>query len=702
MPAFERLAPALQYHVVNVLGWRELRDVQEQTIQAVMDGANCVVLAPTAGGKTEAALLPALSLMDAGDWPGPSLLYVAPIRALLNNLEPRLERLTGLVGRRSFVWHGDIGYTARRKALREGVDLIGITPESLEALFLSTRFSAHQVLGPVRAVVVDEVHAFAADDRGAHLVAILERVAATAGRDLQRIGLSATIGNPREVCTWLAGSSKREQRVVALQAERAEAKLSVDFVETLENAATVIQKLHPGRKRLVFADSRRQVEQLGHLLSSRGVRAFVSHSSLAVSERRAAEQAFEEGSDCVIVATSALELGIDVGDLDHVLQIDAPATVAGFLQRMGRTGRRPGTRPNCTFLATTDETLLETVALLRLYEAGFVEPIVPEQRAAHLLAHQVMSLALEHEGVPRDRWWPLLAGTAAFAELTEADRAELIEHMLEAEILAEVDHRLILGPEGERLYGRRRFQELYAVFSAPPQLTVVSGPAEIGTVDRSFLEAHDPTELTFVLAGRPWQIEHIDWRRGTCHVVPAHAGSIPHWPGQGRFLSRELSQSAHEVLLADEHPEWLSRRARAALDAIRDRHAQLRGGTALIRHENHTTWWTFAGGRANTLLAKLLAQALTTKTRPTNHTIELTTTDIRAIEQAIQDLNAPEAWTPQALHQAATTTNRAPLTKFQPCLPEPLELDLIVTRVFDVEGAQKAFDTLGSGHREPT
>src|SRR5262249_4352531 len=152
---------------------------------------------------------------------------------------------------------------------------------------------------------------------------------------------------------------------------------------------------HRGEKRLVFCDSRARVEQLGALLREQGVETFVSHSSLSLDERRQAERAFAQGRDCVIVATSALELGIDVGDLDRVVQVDAPSTVPSFLQRMGRTGRRPGAPRNCLFLATTDEALLRAAGLLRLWAAGHVEPILAPPRPLHILAQQLMALALQ-------------------------------------------------------------------------------------------------------------------------------------------------------------------------------------------------------------------------------------------------------------------------------------------------------------------
>ena len=351
MDAFDRLSPALQYQIANTLKWPGLRPVQELSTHAILDGHNCVVLAPTAGGKTEASFFPILSRMDAEDWRPVSVLYLSPIRALLNNQVARVSCYAEMLGRRAFKWHGDTPQTQRKRFLRDPADVLLTTPESLEAMLMSAHVPARALFTGLQAVIIDEVHAFANDDRGAHLSAVLQRLSRFCARDLQRIGLSATVGNPEEILTWLNGDSQRTCSVVKPPLPPSSPDVRLDFVQSVENAAHVITRLYKGEKRLVFADSRRDVEQIGSYLVDHGVRAFVAHGSLSAAQRRESEQAFEQGSDCVIVATSALELGIDVGDLDRVLQIDSPPSVASFLQRMGRTGRRTGTTSNCLFLA---------------------------------------------------------------------------------------------------------------------------------------------------------------------------------------------------------------------------------------------------------------------------------------------------------------------------------------------------------------
>jgi ATP-dependent helicase Lhr and Lhr-like helicase len=380
---FDELHPALRYHIVNTLGWTELRPSQLQAIQPIQRGDSVLLLAPTAGGKTEAAVLPLLSRMAGEGWRGLSALYVCPLRALLNNLEPRLQRYASFVGRRAALWHGDVRDAARRRILSDTPDLLLTTPESLEAMMISPRVSVADLLGGVRAVVVDELHAFAGDDRGWHLLFLLGRIERLAGRHLQRIGLSATVGNPEEMLVWLGRG--RGGQVIGPSQPTSDGDVTADYVGSLANAVTVLARILRGERRLVFAESRSRVEQITAGLRAAGIRTFASHASLSVDERRAAEAAFATEPDCAIVATSTLELGIDVGDLDRIVQVGAPASVTSFLQRMGRTGRRTGAQRNCLFLATDDEELLTALAIATLWREGVVDPVTPPTRPAHYL-----------------------------------------------------------------------------------------------------------------------------------------------------------------------------------------------------------------------------------------------------------------------------------------------------------------------------
>jgi ATP-dependent Lhr-like helicase len=693
--AFGRLSPAMQYQIVNALGFTGLRPVQEQTVEAVLDDKNCVVLAPTAGGKTESAFFPLLSRMDTEDWRPVSVIYVAPIRALLNNQEERLARYANLIGRRAFKWHGDVSASAKRGFVSDPADILLTTPESLEVMLMSRRVPAERLFRGLRAVVIDEIHAFVGDDRGGHLSSVLERLSRFCGRDVQRIGLSATVGNPADILRWVGGSSQRAGVVVDPGGAKKQPELALDWVATPENAAKMIAALHPGKKRLVFADSRRGVEALGAKLRDAGVDAYVTHSSLSLEERRAAEQAFQDGQNCVIVATSVLELGIDVGDLDHVIQIDAPNTVAAFLQRMGRTGRRDGKNPNCTFLVTEEEGLLQAAAITHLFRRGFVEPIPLAHRAAHLLAHQLMALSVQVEGgIPVADWWAWVSSATPFQQLTDADRRELVDHMLAENILTESGGCYALGERGEKLYGWKNFAELYTVFAAPQSLRVLWGASEIGSIDVMFAQQERLENLSFVLAARAWRAVGIDFAQGVVRVEPIAAGNLARWPGRGRLLGRELCQAMREIIVSDDlAPEW-SKRARDKLTELRARYRdEGADSTAIVSDAYGMRLWTFAGGRGNNLLARVLQEKLGDKVVVDNLYIgfrDQAASSEAAIRQALAELRQEQRPNHADAVRLAESCARGRISKFQPCLPARLEAEYLAEVLTDERSARAA------------
>lgn len=607
---FTALDPVIQHHVVNTLGWSALRPLQNEAIRPVLAGHDALLLAPTAGGKTEAALLPLLTRMSRESWQGTSVLYVCPLKALLNNLEPRVHSYAQWIGRTAQVRHGDTGAGQRRRQLLEPPDVLLTTPESLESMLISTRVDPRRAFGQVRAVVVDEVHAFAGDDRGWHLLAVLERITRLARRQVQRIGLSATVGNAADLLSWLQGSNRstgQPASVVAPPAAgAADPDLELDFVGTVDNAATVISALHHGEKRLTFADSRRTVEILAQGLRDRGTETFVSHSSLSVDERRRAEAAFAEARDCVIVSTSTLELGIDVGDLDRVVQIGAPLTVASVLQRLGRTGRRPGTSRNMLFLAAEEDDLLRAAGLLLLWSEGYVEPVEAPPQPRHVLAQQLLGLVLQEKRVGEHEWTDWLAGVG-LGDVDDA--AAVVAWQLESGHLDRESGMLFAGPEAERRYGRIHYRDLMAVFTADPEVTVFHGRRDIGSLDPMALMRKVDGPRVVSLAGRAWEVTYVDWKRRRAYVEPSTARGVSRWYGMPQPQSFALSDAIRRVLLgADPEGVALTRRAT-------DRLAELRGRMADRVHESQTVvgrdgsrmrWWTWAGARANAVLAAAL------------------------------------------------------------------------------------------------
>lgn len=607
----DALNPAVEFHVVNTLGWNDLRPLQRAAIGPIRGGEDCLLLAPTAGGKTEAAFFPVLSRMVEETWTGLSVLYVTPLRALLNNLQPRLESYGAWVGRTVGLWHGDVPDAERRRLLADRPDVLLTTPESLESMLVSRRVDHRSLFATVRAVVVDELHAFAGDDRGWHLLAVLERIEWLAGRRLQRIGLSATVGNPEQMLRWLQGGrgSERPGRVVAEDAAHASApEIVLDYVGSTENAAEVISRLHGGEKRLVFCEARRQAEELAFELRRRAVTAYVSHSSLSADERRRSERAFAEDRDCVIVATSTLELGVDIGDLDRVIQVDAPTTVASFLQRLGRTGRRAGAVRNTTFLATEPPHLLRAAGLLMLWGQGYVEPVLPPPHPRHIVAQQLLALALQ-EGRMGSRTWPEWWGGLPVME----ESGVVQRHLVSAGFLADDGGMLHIGGAAEREFGHRYFMDLLSSFTSAWEMRVVAGDRLVGTVSpMAVTTARQGDEPRILLAGRAWRVQSVDWDRHEILVQEQPEKGKVRWPSEPIAESFALCRAQRDVLLGMSPPGKVSRRAQQRLELLRVELADVvdRAGVVRVDRPAGSELWTWAGWKANeTLIAALGADA---------------------------------------------------------------------------------------------
>lgn len=733
------LDPVVLHHIVNTLGWPDLRPLQEEAVAPVLAGEDAVLLAPTAGGKTEAAVFPLLSAMAARGWNGTSVLYVCPLKALLNNLLPRLEAYCGWLGRTAALWHGDVNATGRKKILTGRPDILLTTPESLEAMLVSANVDHRAFFDGLRAIVVDEVHAFAGDDRGWHLLAVLERLQRVVGRPVQRIGLSATVGNPHELLTWLQGSGagSRPARVVApgvgtqdLRKPAGEAAspgepggkpgsppatagatppatvppgtkpgsppatagavppaavppgdVQLDYVGSVGNAATVIAALHRGEKRLVFCESRKLVEELGESLRAKGVTTFLSHASLSVDERRRAEAAFAEARDCVIVSTSTLELGIDVGDLDRVIQLDAPGTVASFLQRIGRTGRRPGAVRNCLFLALDEGGLLSAAGLLLQWSRGWVEPVVPPPEPRHIAAQQLLALCLQEHQVGDHTWAQWWGGLGPFGRTAEP----VLRHLIDQGYLDRDGGMLFIGPEAERRFGQRHFMNLTAVFTAAPEFTVLNGTRQIGTTDPVLLTEDVRGPRRLLLAGRSWQVTYIDWNRRRCFVEPVDGGGKARWGGLGfAGASRALTRAVRDVLLGTDPPVQLTGRAAGRLAEARDRFAGSvhPAGTLIVRRgDGDVRWWTWAGHRANATLTATLGAVADPAQRTNDCYLRLDPALSPAAWRAASSGAAERLCLP-AVHEAALKG-----LKFSDALPPRLAEATLAARLADLDGA---------------
>jgi ATP-dependent Lhr-like helicase len=488
-----------------------------------------------------------------------------------------------------------------------------------------------------------------------------------------------------------AADDRSGEKLVALNSD---ADVQLDYVGSAENAAKVIATLYRGEKRLVFCDSKRLVEQLGALLREHGVTTYLVHASLSLDERRRSERAFAEGRDCVIVSTSALELGLDVGDLDRVIQVNAPPTVAAFLQRMGRSGRRPGTRRNCLFLALREDDLLVAAGLLPAWSRGFVEPIAAPAEPRHIVAQQLLALCLQEGRVGENTWqeWFTLPQLAVSAQPIAA-------HLLAQGYLNRDNGMLFIGPEAEQRFGRRHFMDLMAVFTAPPEFTVLHGRDEIGRTDPVLLSDRVEGPRLLLLAGRSWRVTWTDWKRHRCFVEPADGGGRARWLSDGvGGLSYEIARSMRDVLLGVPIPVELTQRTSGALAGLRsDGIGRVwSGGSVISRGDSDLRWWTWAGYRVNATLKATLGGLADETQRVDDLSIRLRG-DLRpSTWREVAGELAERLCLPEVDEKALAGL------KFSEALPRPLAVATLATRLADLEHASSTlkescrFEQLGA------
>ena len=572
----------MQQAIVSRLGWRSLRPVQEASIPPLLAGHDAIVLAPTAGGKTESAMLPLLDRLLANTWHGqPAILYLCPLKALINNLLPRLQSLASLAGRDAFAWHGEVSATERKGFLAEPQAVLLTTPESLQVILSRANLDASQLFAGLRTVVIDEVHAFAGTSRGDQLMALLHQLDAFAEQAVQRVGLSATVGNPEDLLSWLGGGRGRPLSLVDPNkdgAHKSRRMLEVHPIsaDSAECAPLLGKLMRASAKSLLFVDSRRQAEEIrGHLAAQGGLEALAHHSSLSQEMREQSEAAFKGAAQGkalpqAIVCTSTLELGLDVGDVDKVFQLGAPATVSAFLQRFGRAGRREGSVAHMVFVTDREESFLRALALIQLALAKKVEPVLPDPRAFCVLVQQILVLILKHGALAPDKLWATLGTPPCFAGITQDEKASLLAHMVDGGWLEKGQGRLRLGERTEKAYGRSHFMDLLSVFSGGASVSVKTVEGRpVGSLDASVALRLWSERSSFVLGGGSWLPRGWDERSKTLTVIGSVGGQSVRWSGSKGEASMAVTREIRGLLTGTSPLPFLGPKAQARLDELR-------------------------------------------------------------------------------------------------------------------------------------
>jgi ATP-dependent Lhr-like helicase len=512
--AFSSLHESLQQVLAQRLEWTQLREVQEQTYAAVVAGNDVLVIAPTAGGKSEAALIPVMDDILKNGRPGVTCLYISPLKALINDQEDRFRAFCIPTSLSVMKWHGDVA-KGDRSWKEEPPHFLMITPESLEVLLQEKTLSAD--LKRVRYIIIDELHAFVESERGVHLKVLLERMDRLAKRKIQRIGLSATTGNPGEILSWLSDMRHGEELVtVSPSSKEKHFRFIVEPEESRRIDALV--RIVAGRKALVFVNSRSVAELFMQEAAGRVQNLHIHHSSLAPATRKAAEEAFSSQAGACIICTSTLELGIDIGDLDVVVQVGPPNTVSSFLQRMGRSGRREKAA-NVVWIVKNPCELLCCMAIIECAMEKTVEVLTPPKKPYNVLLQQLFLLLHRHPRVSRREVIRELLSYPVFGCTDPRDMDLIIRHLILEGFLATDGEMLMPGTEAERVYGRSNWKDLYSVISGGGEYRAVTPEGDmIGKLDAKFVNSRENGEVT--LGGQSWSMVKCDEGHNIVVVVP--------------------------------------------------------------------------------------------------------------------------------------------------------------------------------------
>ncbi|MGN1410291.1 MAG: DEAD/DEAH box helicase [Eubacteriales bacterium] len=589
MSVFEMYSPFIREFIYSH-GWQSLSPVQVAAAEIIFGSDDNLLLpSQTASGKTEAAFFPILSEFYEDMPRSIGAIYIAPLKSLINDQFSRISELCDETGIPVFHWHGDVAASHKQKALKNPGGILQITPESLEGMLINRTSDLIRLFGDLRYVVIDEIHTLTGNDRGNQIICQLARLREKSGASPRRIGLSATLGDMVKAAEWLGAGSGRNTKIPSIPPAKVKWRLGMehfyiggpDVAETptptdnkrpettsLDPGHEFIYEATKGKKAIVFSNSREETEYicatLREIAEYRGEpdRFLIHHGFLSASIREEAEMKMKDDDiSSVVCATVTMELGIDIGRLERVIQQGSPHSVSSFLQRLGRSGRRGDppemmmvfreetALPNTPLPQLIPWELLQAIAVVQLYiEERFIEPPAIKKCPFSLLFQQTLSIVTSSGAITAKELAPKVLSLPAFRYIDEDDYKLLLLSMINNDWLEMTEEReLIVGLRGEKLVNSFKF---YAVFKDSEDYTVRCESDEIGVITTP-----PPVGDRFALAGRVWEVEDLDIPRHLIYVKPVRGKMEISWPGDYGEIHTRILERMRQVLREDtEYP----------------------------------------------------------------------------------------------------------------------------------------------------
>lgn len=579
--SFQKLHPVVQKWVYKQ-GWKDLREIQQQSIEPILSGnMDVVISASTAAGKTEAAFLPACSaIADQRDSFG--IVYISPLKALINDQYRRLEQLSDMLDMTVTPWHGDSLQSKKKKARCDPQGILLITPESLESLLIRESGWVKTAFESLQYIIIDEYHAFIGSERGYQLQSLMFRLESLLEKEkpIPRIALSATLGDMDSVLDYLRPIKSLPCELIKGSKNHSTLKIQIrgyldckpdeagDVLSADMQIASDLYGLLRGDSHLVFANSRARTEIFAATLSDMCKEDavpnefFPHHGSLAKELRQELESRLQqENKPTTAVCTMTLELGIDIGKVKSVAQVTAPHSVASLRQRLGRSGRRGDPAILRMFIAENELILssnvvdklrielLQSIAMIRLLLVKkWYEPADTEQFHFSTLLHQILAVISQWGGVRADQLWALLCKSGSFSKVSMEHFKMLLTDMGEQRLITQLSSgELVIGDKGENLVGHYTF---YAVFNTPEEFRIIVNGKTLGTIP---LDDQIIAGQIIIFAGRRWIIEIIDTSKKAIYVKAAKGGKPPKFSGGSMSVHDEVRQEMYQVYVQGDY-----------------------------------------------------------------------------------------------------------------------------------------------------
>ena len=583
-----------------------------------MTGSEHLILASrTASGKTEAAFLPVLSKVDFLS-PGVKVLYISPLIALINDQFARVEDLCAYLDVPVTKWHGEANRTLKEKLIKDPGGVVLITPESLEAMLANSPANAKKLFAGLDYVIIDEIHSFIGSDRGIQLKSILSRLQNLNNAKFLVIGLSATIGDYAEA-KRMTGDEINTKVLLDKTAKEMQAEIRYFEMQGNDLPAALLTDLYLSTKDskvLIFPNSRGRSEEIAVKLKQisdrkKGHANYFSHHSSIDKELREYIEIFAKTNvryPFAIACTSTLELGIDIGSVEKVVQVDATHSIASLIQRIGRSGRRDGELSKLLFYATDKWSLLQSLACLALYKINYIEPVFVCQQPYDILLHQLLGIVKQLSGCTIGELKKQIAGNYAFVNIDEAEVEEIINHLIQEDLLEGIGGELIIGVAGEWLVNSKDF---YSVFKTEPNYKVLNYNKPIGEIPLSPQLVNDENIL---LAARIWKILDVDHKSKKIAVIPAYDGKKPIFSGSGADLHPKIRERMLQMLFETDVIPELNEKAAEVLRQLREefkgyRIEDLEHDRPVLIKEGNLQLFSFQGTKVNKTLNTLFQLA---------------------------------------------------------------------------------------------